>query len=166
MLAKFINWIMVDLEFFMFFLAAVIALLHKITFRHVSTAEVIFRWFVLFPLGVTGLYVALRQGIYSGATAAQIGWLGQFFQFKLAVANFGFGLIAVLAFNASFGFRLAAVLANTCWLWGDALIRFTKYYFLVTLVPALFWLDLILPIILLLCLLSIKQQQKKIRSTL
>lgn len=160
MFAKFVNWALVDFEFFMFFTATVIAILHKLARWKMSNAEIIFRWFVLFPLGVAGLYASIRHGLYSDETAARLGWLGGLFQFKLATANLGFGLIAVLSFNASFGFRLAAVLGNTCWLWGDAFMRFTKYYFTFTNAASGFWLDVFLPLLLLLCLLSIKRQQK------
>ncbi len=160
MLAKFLNWVMVDFEYFMFFLAFVISILHKLTHRHLSTSEIIFRWFVLLPLGLSSLYAFVSHGFYSEAAAAQIGWLGKLFQFKLAAANLGFGLIAVLSFNASFGFRLATVLGNTCWLWADALMRFTKFYFVVAYAAAGFWIDVFLPIILLLCLWSLKREQR------
>jgi len=161
MLAKFVNWAMVDFEFFMFFVATIIAILHRISRRQISTAEIIYRWFVLFPLGIAALYACLRHGMYSQITAAKLGWLGGLFQYKVATANLGFGLIAVLSFNASFGFRLAAVLGNACWLWGDAFMRVTKYYFTFTNAASGFWLDVFLPIILLLCLLSIKRQEKR-----
>lgn len=160
MLAKFVNWVMVDFEFFMFFLATAIAILHKLARRQMSNSEIIFRWFVLFPLGVAGIYASMRHGVYSNATAINIGWLGGLFQYKVATANFGFGLIALLSFNASYGFRLAAVLGNTCWLWGDAYMRITKYYFTFTNAASGFWLDLFLPLLLLLCLLSLKRQQR------
>lgn len=160
MLAKFMTWMAVDFEYFMFFLAAIIALLHKLARRQMNMSEIIFRWFVLLPLGFVGLYSAMRHGVYSPEVAAKIGWLGGLFQFKVATANLGFGLIAALSFNASFGFRLAAVLGNTCWLWGDAITRFTKYYFSFNNAASGFWLDIFLPIVLLLCLISIKRQQK------
>lgn len=160
MWAKFVNWALVDFEFFMFFLATVVAILHKLARRQMSTSEIIYRWFVLFPLGIAGLYACMRHGLYSNITAVKIGWLGGLFEYKVASASLGFGLIALLSFNASFGFRLAAVIGNTCWLWGDAYMRITKYYFTFTNAASGFWLDLFLPVLLLLCLLSIKRQQR------
>lgn len=156
----FLNWVLVDFELFVFALATLIVILHKFARPRMSLSEIIFRWFVLFPLGVVELYACLRHGIYSHTTAVNLGFLGGLYQYKITMANLGFGLIAILSFNASFGFRLAAVLGNTCWLWGDAYMRLTQYYFTFINAPSAFWLDVFLPVLLLLCLFSIKKQKR------
>lgn len=155
-----LDWVQLDFELFLFFLAIAIVIAHKLARRRMSLSEIIFRWFVLLPLGIAELYACLRHGFYSNTSAINLSWLGGLLQYKIATANLGFGLIALLSFNASFGFRLAAVLSNACWLWGEAYMLLTQYNFSFINAPSAYWLDVLLPVLLLLCLWSLKRQQR------
>ncbi len=75
----------------------------------------------LFPCGIAGLYGFVLHGFYPTISAESIGWAPSPFQWEVAVANLGFGLVCFFAAWAGPGFRLAALIGVTVWFWGDAL---------------------------------------------
>ncbi len=157
-------WIFANFGLLMFIVATLIALLHKLARRRLSLSEIIYRWYILFPVGLNLIYCYFMHVFYPVSSAALLGWLNSPFQFEVAMASLGFGLIAILSFNASFGFRLASTLGVTCWFWGLALIYAQQMILTntisVTAPSSIFWLDFFLPIILLLCLWNIKRREK------
>ena len=148
----------------MFIIAFVIALFHKIFWwRKISISEIIYRWFSLLPLGVTSLYAFVMHAFFPVYTAAIIGWANSSFQFEVGMANLGLGLIAVLSFRATYGFRLATVIGNACWLWGNALGHVYQMVehnnFSIGNAGSWFWMDLALPVILILCMVNLKPKK-------
>src|SRR3990167_7609111 len=90
---------------------------------------------------------------------ALIGWQNSPFQFEVAVANLGFGMIGILSFRASYGFRVATVMGNTFWLWGDATGHLYQMMvnnnLTVGNAGSWFWMDIIIPLVLLVCILRL-----------
>ncbi len=127
-------------------------------------AEQFFRWIAL-AMGATGIYAFITHAFFPEQAAAAIGWQNSPFQFEVAVANLGFGVIAILAFSASFGFRLAAVIGNLCWLWGDAAGHIyqmvASHNFTIGNAGSWFWLDIIYPGAALILLLVMKFQARR-----
>lgn len=128
-------------------------------------AEILFRWLVVLPLGVTAFYAFIMHGFFAELTATTIGWRYSPFQFEVAMANLGFGVIALLSFKASFGFRLATVIGNTCWLWGDSLgyvyqimSHYHRFNFATT--GAWFYVDVCLPLLLMACLVRLNHSNQ------
>jgi hypothetical protein len=122
--------------------------------------EIIFHWLMFFSVGLTGLYVAFFQVFYPDIVADMLGWHLSPFQFQLAAANIGFGMVGLFSLKASYSFRLAAVLANVCWMWGDVLSQLYQFFmfqnYSIGNVGTWFWMSLVIPFILLLCIWKIK----------
>jgi hypothetical protein len=151
------DWIAFALSHFeltMLLFALFFIVLHLIVRKkNVSFYEVVFRWVVLFSLGFTSLYVFIMQAFFPILTASSLGWQMSPFQFEVALANLSLGVLGVLSFRASLGFRLATVLSAVIMLWGDAIDHFTPGN-----AGSWFWLNLIIPLILLICFVKLKRR--------
>lgn len=49
-----------------------------------------------------------------------IGWANSPFQFEVAVANLGMGLVGIFGLHASKPYRVVGTIYTTCFLWGAA----------------------------------------------
>jgi hypothetical protein len=163
------DWISVALENFaltMFCVAVVFILFHRLIRRQLSEAEIVYRWMALFALGFTGIYTFIFHAFYPETTAAAIGWASSPFQYEVAMADLAFGVLGILSFNASYGFRLATVIGATCWLWGDAanhLYQMIKMHnYTVGNAGSWFWMDILVPLILIICLIKLRQTRPSI----
>lgn len=161
-----ISLILGNFSLSMFVLAFLISFVNAMINRTTPTAEILFRWLVVLPLGVTALYAFTMHAFLREFTATTIGWHHSPFQFEVALANLGFGVIALLSFKASFGFRLATVIGNTCWLWGDSfgfLYQMIHHYhrFNFTVTGPWFYVDVLLPLLLIGCLMKLKLEGTK-----
>ena len=161
-----IGWAFENCSLVMLVLAIILAIFDRIinAFRQhrLSSSEILFRWIVLLSIGVTGLYSFAMHAFFPDLTAAAIGWSNSPFQYEVAVANLGFGLIGVLSFCASYGFRSATVIGNLCWLWGDAVGHIyqmiDKHNFAIGNAGSWFWMDVLVPLILLICIMKMKDK--------
>lgn len=152
-----------NLSFALFILAIIISLLDWPIQRWrkgLNCYAVFFRWLVLLPLGVGSLYGFIMHAFFPISTAALIGWSSSPFQFEVAMANLGIGIIAVIAFRASYGFKIATIIAGTCWLWGDAMIHIYQMLahqnFEIGSAGSWLWMDLVVPMSLIFCLIRMK----------
>jgi len=140
----------------MLIIAAFFMLLHRLVTRRVSGAEIVYRWLALFVVGFTGIYAFVMHVFYPEISAQTIGWSVSPFQYEVGIADLGFGLIAVLSFNASFGFRLATVIGNVIWMWGDAIGHIYQmiiaHNYAIGNAGSWFWLDVLIPFFLILCI--------------
>jgi hypothetical protein len=146
----------------LFILALIISTIQWGRHQKIPAAEIFYRWMALLPLGLAGLYGFVMHAFFPDISAAAIGWTNSPFQYEVAMANLGFGLIAILSYKASYGFRLATVIANTCWLWGDAsghiYQMITQHNFASGNAGSWFWMDIILPLVMIICISKIKPQ--------
>lgn len=133
----------------------------KINKNHYPLSEIVYRWITLLPVGLLGIYTFIVHAFFPEYAAMEIGWQNSPFQFEVAVADLGFGLIAAFAFRASYGFRLASVIGNVCWLWGDAVGHIYQMMSHHNFAPgnagSWFWLDVILPLILIICIIKLRK---------
>ncbi len=159
-MANLIQSFLENFAFSIFVLAWVFILL-----THKSSAlpsyENCFRWMMLLPLGINNLYYFVMHVFFGDITAAAIGWLNSPFQYEVGIANLGMGLIAVMAFKASFDFRKAAVITNVCWLWGAAIGHVYEMLVKGSFVPgnsgSWFWVDVFVPLILIFCFMKMRK---------
>lgn len=164
--AFWIAWVLTNFSLSMLGLAWLCMLIEwPIHRKKLTCYEMIYRWVALLPLGFAGLYAAFMHAVYPDFTAQQIGWANSPFQFEVAMANLGFGLINVLAFRASYGFRLAAVIGTTCWLWGDAgghiYQMMAHHNFAPGNAGSWFWMDILLPLIAIICMINMPDRSGK-----
>ena len=142
--------------------AAFFMLVNRLVVGHqVSTAEIVFRWLVLFGLGFTGLYTFVMHAFYPALTAAQIGWPTSPFQYEVAMADLAFGVLGVLAFHARDGFRLATVIGAAIWLWGDAAGHLYQWVVFQNGMSgnagSWLWMDLFVPLVLIICIIKMRR---------
>lgn len=164
MLADWIPWILRDFAFFMFIIAILFVILHRLIKRNLSESEIVYRWVALFALGFTGIYGFILHAFFPDLAAANIGWTNSPFQLEVAVADLAFGVVGILSFNASYGFRLATVIVATICLWGDALGHIyqmvTHHNYSVGNAGSWFWMDIVIPLILIICIVNLKPRDR------
>lgn len=168
MLEQWITYTLNNFGLVMFLLAVIIVLIdwpiQKFR-RRASFFEILYRWVAFLPLGITSIYACIMHAVFPSIAAATIGWQLSPFQFEVAMANLGFGMIAFLSFNANYSFRTAVVIANTFWLWGDAVGHIYQmimhHNFAVGNAGSWFWMDILIPLILILCMLRMKPQAEQ-----
>lgn len=128
--------------------------------------ENLLRWVCLLAIGVNGLYNFAMHGFFGAMTAAVIGWPNSPFQWEVAVANLGFGLLGLLSFKASFDFRKATIIANTGWLWGDAAGHIYQMVvhdnFTAGNAGSWFWLDVFIPLVLIICMAKMMENRHSV----
>jgi hypothetical protein len=160
----FIGLILQNFGLAMLIVAIVIIVLNKLLAPQQFLYEIIFRWIILLPLGFTAIYAFIMHAFFGEISAAIIGWHNSPFQFEVAMANLGFGALSILSFKADYHFRLAAVIGNTCWLWGDAIGHIyqmiIQHNFSIGNAGSWFWLDVLMPMIIIICILKLKEQTK------
>ncbi len=163
MITQGITWIFDNYGLFMLLIAIVLSVLHHLVNENLSFTEILYRWVALLPLGFTAIYAFIMHAFFPDFTAATIGWANSPFQYEVAMADLGFGVIAILSFRASYGFRLATVIANTCWLWGDAVGHsyqmISHHNFTPGNAGSWFYMDVLIPILLIICMIKLKSHR-------
>ncbi len=162
-----IDWVATALSHFdmlMFDVALVVIICHRLLVgRRRPVADIVYRWMILFAVGFTGIYAFVMYVFMGPMVATNLGWPLSPFQYEVGIANLVIGVIAILSFNASAGFRLATVIAATLWLWGDATIHYYQLMKTQSLslsqVGSWFWMDLLVPIFLIVCIVQLKPTQ-------
>lgn len=84
-------------------------------------ADVLLRWILVFPVGLTSLWGALGHIAFPQVAAASIGWAPSPFQYEVGVANLGIGLAGLYAAFRGFEARLATALMVAAFLGGAAI---------------------------------------------
>jgi hypothetical protein len=82
--------------------------------------EALFKYFLLFSIGVSYLYNCVAHVFFGEMAARFIGWPDSPFQREVGFASLGFGVVGLLAFRGSFDMRTAAVVGPACFLLGAA----------------------------------------------
>lgn len=159
------DWVLGNFGLFMFALAALLITLQWTRYHYQSTAEIFYRWTALLPLGFTGIYTFMIHGFFPDVAATTIGWPVSPFQYEVAMANASIGVLGILSFNASFGFRLATVISSTFWLWGDAAVHISQMIlhqnFMNGNAGSWFWMDILVPVILIISIINLSHQAKR-----
>lgn len=166
-LDKIIPWAMMNFGLAMAIIALpllIINLIVSVFTKKKTGYEIIYSWMSL-AMGATAIYAFVMHVFWPNETAATIGWQPSPFQFEVGMANLGFGVIAIFAFWASCGFRLANAVGNLFWLWGDAVGHIIQMYtnnnFNVGNAGSWFWMDILYPVVLIICVSRMKSKQVK-----
>jgi hypothetical protein len=91
--------------------------------RPASTALAVDKFlhgYVFFAVGAYFAYNFVMHGIFGEATARVIGWDHSPFQFEVATASLGFGVVGFIAARRGFEMRLAAILGPAIFQLGAA----------------------------------------------
>jgi Family of unknown function (DUF6790) len=130
-----------------------------------SLSEELFRWVSLLAVGFVGLYTGVSHIFFSQTAAAEIGWQTSPFQFEVGMADLTIGVLGVLAFRAGLGFRAAATIAATIFFGGDAIGHVRQMVIAHNFAPGnagpWFWTDILVPIVLITCLVTLWRKRQR-----
>lgn len=134
-----------------------------------KAVETILLYLLVFNVGLTGLYAFWGHAFFADKVAASIGWAtGSPFQFEVAVANLGFGILGVLCIFFKDNFWLATGIGYSVFLFGAAFGHIREIisagnYTVNNAGPTLYIGDIAVPVLILL-LLVIQRRMKTIRA--
>lgn len=117
-------------------------------------ADIFLGYLFFFAVGLSGLWGFILHAFFPEMAAKFIGWANSPFQFEVAVANLGMGLVGVFGLYASKPYRIAGTIYTTCFLWGAAYGHVVQMIKANNFAPgnagAIFYNDLFLPLFLIL----------------
>lgn len=82
--------------------------------------EIVFKWFVLFSVGVTYFYNFIVHTFFGEVSARFIGWADSPFQLEVGFASLGYAFVGFIAFKKNWWLRLAAVVGPGLFMLGAA----------------------------------------------
>ncbi len=164
MIEKLISGFCINFSIILLIISLIIAVFRVLTFERPRDKFAIYnefyRWITLLGAGVVAIYAFILHLCFPNLAAASIGWSNSPFQYEVAIANLGFGVLCILAFKASYSFRLASVIGMSFWLWGDAVGHIRQMISANNFSPGnagpWFWSDLIVPVLLIVFLILSK----------
>ncbi|MBB70802.1 MAG: hypothetical protein CMF50_00185 [Legionellales bacterium] len=112
--------------------AIVLAIFSAMRLKHKGQkhilADRLFAYLLLFAVGIQGVWAFIMHAYFPDLAANFIGWLQSPFQFEVAAANLGFGVIGILAFSSNLSFRAATVFSFSCFAIGAAAEHIIQLY--------------------------------------
>lgn len=124
--------------------------------RGKPVADRLLSWLLLLPIGLGGLWSAFFHLFRPALAANAIGWADSPFQFEVGMADLALGVAGCFAVYASFGFRAAVTLIAAIFLAGDGVGHARQMIvarnFAIDNAGPVFWVDLALPAVSLICL--------------
>jgi hypothetical protein len=129
-----------------------------------SKSDVFLGYLFFFAVGLSGLWGFIFHAFFPVMAAQFIGWQNSPFQFEVAVANLGMGVVGVFGLHASKSYRIAGTIFVACLLWGAAYGHVVQMIKASNFAPGnaglIFYNDLILPFILIIFLLMQTKRKK------
>ena len=122
------------LSLYLIGLALFLAIIHGLYLRHQEKEfyfPALFLMYLLFcNVGLMGFLGFFSHTAYSGETANLIGWpLGTPFQYEIAMANLGFGVLGLLCiFIRTLSFWFATIVGSSVFLFGALGVHLYEYY--------------------------------------
>ena len=124
--------------------------------NHRSASDVFLGYLFFFSVGLTGLWGFVFHAFFPEMAAQFIGWPNSPFQFEVAVANLGLGLVGIFGLRATKPYRIAGTLFTTCFLWGAACGHVVQMLQMGNFAPGnaglIFYNDLFVPLLLIIFL--------------
>lgn len=82
--------------------------------------EFIFKWFLLFSVGVSYFYNFIVHTFFGEQSAQFIGWANSPFQLEVGFASLGYAVVGFIAFRKNWWLRVAAVVGPGLFMLGAA----------------------------------------------
>lgn len=137
-------------------LAMVLGLVRAAMKTDRTAPDIFLGYLFFFAIGLSGLWGFIFHAFFPNLAAGFIGWKNNPFQFEVAMANLGMGVVGIFGLCASKSYRIAGMLFTTCFLWGAAyghiVQMITAHNFAPGNAGLIFYNDLILPLLLILFL--------------
>ena len=117
-----------------------------------SASDIFLGYLFFFAVGLVGLWGFIYHAFFPEMTAKFIGWANSPFQFEVAMANLGMGVMGIFGLCATKPYRIAGTLFTACFLWGAAYGHIVQMIHAHNFAPGnaglIFYNDLILPLLL------------------
>lgn len=125
--------------------------------KHRSVPNIFLGYLFFFAVGLSGIWGFVFHAFYPEMAAQFIGWQNSPFQFEVAVANLGMGVMGIFGLCASKAYRKAGAILTTCFLWGAAYGHVVQMMKTANFAPGnaglIFYNDILLPLLLIIFLL-------------
>lgn len=122
-------------------------------------------YMMLLAVGISGIWGFISHAFFPTITAKFIGWQNSPFQFEVAMANLGVGLIGLVGFHASQGFRAATTIMVAIFFWGAAAGHIRQMVGAHNFAPgnagAIFYTDILIPLILIILMLMYRAANRR-----
>jgi hypothetical protein len=145
-------------------LAMLLGFIHWGSQRYKQAPTIFLGYLLFFAVGLAGLWGFIYHAFFPEMTARFIGWANSPFQFEVAMANLGLGVVGIFGFRASHGYRVGATLFTLCFLWGAAYGHIHQmlltHNFASGNAGSIFYNDLLLPLLLVLFLINDKKDRR------
>ena len=155
-MATLIRFVISEFPIIMTILALLLGAIHSFRKKKRAVSDVFLSYLFLLAVGLTGLWGFIFHAFFAQIAAAFIGWANSPFQFEVAVANLGMGVVGVFGFRASKPYRIAGTIFTTCFLWGAAYGHIVQMFQGNNFAPGnaglIFYNDLLLPLLLIIFL--------------
>ena len=119
-MSQFIGFVIGNFPFVMTVLALVLGFIGLSQKRKRSGSDIFLGLLFFFAVGLSGLWGFIFHVFFPKMAAEFIGWQTSPFQFEVAVANLGMGVVGVFGLRATKSYRIAGTIFTTCFLWGAA----------------------------------------------
>ena len=156
MLSSIIGFLLSDVPLWTLILAIVLAFIHT-RFKQprlpkISQINIYLNYLFFLAVGLVGIWGFIMHCGFPNQAASFIGWHNSPFQWEVGIANLAMGLCGIWAARASVDFQKATTLFLTVFLWGAAVGHIKQMIAMHNFNPgnagAIFWVDIITPIIL------------------
>jgi len=156
-MAALIKFVIGEFPIIMTILALLLGIIGIYRRKNRSISDVFLSYLFLLSVGLTGLWGFIFHAFFPQMAAQFIGWANSPFQFEVAMANLGMGIVGVFGFRASKSYRIAGALFTTCFLWGAAYGHIVQMINANNFAPGnaglIFYNDLLVPLLLIIFLL-------------
>lgn len=120
-------------------------------------ANIYLGYLFFFAMGFTGLWGFVYHAFFPAIAAQYIGWATSPFQFEMAMANLGVGVVGLFGLRAQQSYRIAGTLFVICLFWGAAYGHIVQMITAKNFAPGnagfIFYNDLVMPLLLVIFLL-------------
>ena len=152
-----------EFPFIMTVFAVLLGLITIMMQHNRSKPDIFLGYLFFFAVGLSGLWGFVFHAFFPAVAAQFIGWQTSPFQFEVAVANLGVGVVGVFGLKATKSYRIAGTLFVLCLFWGAAYGHIVQMIKAANFAPGnaglIFYNDLLMPLLLVIFLLAQRRKQ-------
>ena len=157
-MALLISFVLKNFAFTMTIVALLLSLIRIADSKVRSKSDIFLGYLFFFAVGLSGIWGFIFHAFFPDMAATFIGWQNSPFQFEVAVANLGMGVVGIFGLSPNKPYPISCLLFTTCFLWGAAfghVVQMLKSSnFASGNAGLIFYNDLLLPVLLIVFLLQ------------
>jgi hypothetical protein len=161
-MAAIIQFIIAQFPIVMTAFALFISIIHVFNRKNRAISDIFLSYLFFFAVGLVGIWGFVFHAFFPTMAAEFIGWANSPFQFEVAVANLGMGVVGIFGLRATKSYRIAGAIFTTCFLWGAAYGHVVQIIQTHNFAPGnagfIFYNDMLLPLLLIIFLIANKNK--------